>query len=138
VIAVFQRILLAVDGSEHSSMAVPIAGDLAFRYGGELIVFHAREHDAVIGEDVESSEEAVDLVDGIVRGLKDAGVSARSEVVRVPHGATPRAILDAALEEHADLIVMGTRGLSEWSGLLLGSVAHKVVHLSDLPVLVVR
>ena len=138
MMAVFERILLAVDGSAHSAKAVPIAGDLAFRYGGELIVFHARERDVFLGEDVESSREAMDLVDGIVRGLKNAGVSARGEVVRVPHGATPRAILDATRDEHADLIVMGTRGLSEWGGLLLGSDAHKVVHLADLPVLVVR
>lgn len=134
----FERILVAVDGSEPSSRAVPIAGDLAFRYGGELIVFHAREHDPVLGAEVESPSEAMELVDAIVRELKDAGVSARGEVVRVPHGTTPRAILDTAHDEHADLIVMGTRGLSDWSRLLLGSVAHKVVHLADVPVLVVR
>jgi nucleotide-binding universal stress UspA family protein len=33
---------------------------------------------------------------------------------------------------------MGTRGLSEWSRLLMGSVAHEIVHLADIPVLVVR
>lgn len=134
----FERILVAVDGSEHSAKAVPIAGDLAFRYGGELLVFHAREHDFALGEDVETSKESMELVDGIVRDLKDAGISARGEIVRVPHGHTPRAILEVAREEHVDLIVMGTRGLSEWSRLLMGSVAHKVVHLADMPVLVVR
>ena len=134
----FERILLAVDGSQHSAKAVPVAADLAFRYGGELLVFHARERDVALGEDVETSSEAMELVDGIVRDLKDAGVSARGEIVRVPSGNTPRAILAAASDENVDLIVMGTRGLSEWSRLLMGSVAHKVVHLADVPVLVVR
>lgn len=136
----FQRILLAVDGSEHSARAIPVAADLAFKYGCEVLVFHAREHELALGVDIdaETSEEAMDLVDGVVRELKDAGVGVRGEIVRVPLGQTPRAILDAARDEHMDLIVMGTRGLSDWSRLLVGSVAHKVVHLADVPVLVVR
>jgi nucleotide-binding universal stress UspA family protein len=137
---VFQRILLAVDGSEHSARAIPVAADLAFRYSGEVLVFHAREHELALGVDIdaETSEEAMDLVDGVVRELKDAGIAVRGEIVRVPLAQTPRAILDAVRDEHIDLIVMGTRGLSDWSRLLVGSVAHKVVHLADVPVLVVR
>jgi nucleotide-binding universal stress UspA family protein len=136
----FERILLAVDGSAHSRKAVPVAADLAFRYGGEILVFHAREHELALGVDIdaETPEEGLDLVDGIVRELKDAGVSVRGEVVRVPLGRTPHAILDAAKDANVDLIVLGTRGLSEWSRLLMGSVAHKVVHLAEMPVLVVR
>jgi nucleotide-binding universal stress UspA family protein len=136
----FRRILLAVDGSGHSAKAIPFAADLASRYEGEVLVFHAREHELALGVDVdaETSEEALALVDGIVRELKDVGVGVRGEIVRVPLGQTPRAILDAARDEHVDLIVMGTRGLSDWSRLLMGSVAHKVVHLADVPVLVVR
>lgn len=136
----FERILLAVDGSEHSRRAVAVAGDLARRYDGEVVVFHAREHELAWGADVdvESAEEARELVDGIVRELKDAGANARGEIVRVPLGNVPRAILDAAMAEDAGLIVVGTRGLSDWERLLLGSVAHKVVHLAPMPVLVVR
>jgi nucleotide-binding universal stress UspA family protein len=134
----FERILLAVDGSEHSERAVPVAADLAFRYGGELVVFHARERDLMSGVEAESSAEASDLVDRIVRELKDTGVSARGEIVHVSSGGTARAILDAAGDEDVGLIVMGTRGLSDWSRLLLGGVAQKVVHLARAPVLVVR
>lgn len=136
----FERILLPVDGSEHSRKAVQIAGDLARRYGAEVVVLHAREHELTWGADIdiESAEEARLLVDGVVRELKDAGTNVRGEVVRVPLGDVPRAILDVAKAEDAGLIVMGTRGLSDWERLLLGSVAHKVVHLADVPVLVVR
>jgi nucleotide-binding universal stress UspA family protein len=138
---VFQKILLAVDGSEHSEKAVPVAGDLGRRYRCEVVVLHVREHELTWGGgdvDVETSEEAMDLVDGVVRRLKDEGTSERGEVVRVPLGQTSRAILDMCSDEGTDLIVMGTRGLSDWGRLLMGSVAHKVVHLADVPVLVVR
>jgi nucleotide-binding universal stress UspA family protein len=136
----FETILLAVDGSEHSAKAVPVAGDLARRYEGEVIVLHVREHEVTWGTDIdiESAEEARVLVDGVIRDLKDAGTNVRGEVVRVSLGQTPRAILDMARDEGAGLIVMGTRGLSDWGRLLMGSVAHKVVHLAEVPVLVVR
>lgn len=136
----FERILLAVDGSEHSARAVPVAGDLARRYGGEVVVLHVREHEVTWGADidVETADEARELVDGVVRELKDVGTNVRGELVRVPLGQTPRAILDIARDEGVGLIVMGTRGLSDWGRLLMGSVAHKVVHLAEVPVLVVR
>jgi nucleotide-binding universal stress UspA family protein len=140
VVAVFDRILLAIDGSEHSRKAIPVAADLAFRYESEVVVFHAREHELALGVDIdaETQQEAIDLVDGVVRELKDTGIGVRGEIVRVALGQTARAILEAARDEHVSLIVMGTRGLSEWSRLLMGSVAHKVVHLAEIPVLVVR
>jgi nucleotide-binding universal stress UspA family protein len=136
----FHRILLAVDGSGHSRKGVPIASDLGRRYGAEVIVFHVREHElSWAGDiDVETEQESHDLVDGIVRALKDEGTSARGEVVRAPLGQTARAILDAGADEDIDLIVMGSRGLSEWGRLLMGSVAHKVVHLAHTPVLIAR
>lgn len=136
----FERILLAVDGSEHSRKAVPVAGDLSRRYGGEVIVLHVREHEVTWGADidVETADEARELVDGVVRELKDSGANVRGEVMRVALGQTPRAILDLAREEDVGLIVMGTRGLSDWGRLLMGSVAHKIVHLAEVPVLVVR
>ncbi len=49
-----------------------------------------------------------------------------------------RAILDAVEAVGADAIVMGSSGLSDLQGLLLGSVTHKVIHLSDRTVVVAR
>lgn len=136
----FQRILLAVDGSEHSLRAVPVAGDLARRYEGEVIVLHVREHQVTWGADIdiETDPEATKLVDDVVRELKEQGTNVRGEVVRVPTGNAAKAIVDTAHREGVDLIVMGSRGLSEWGRLLMGSVADKVMHLAECPVLVVR
>jgi nucleotide-binding universal stress UspA family protein len=136
----FHRILLAVDGSEHSYRAVPIAADLARRYEGEVIVFHVREHELTWGADIEieTDREAITLVDDIVRQLKDDEVNVSGDIIRVAVGNTAKAIVDVTSRDRVDLIVMGTRGLSEWGRLLLGSVADKVLQLAGCPVLVVR
>ncbi|MGZ5289365.1 MAG: universal stress protein, partial [Actinomycetota bacterium] len=63
---------------------------------------------------------------------------ARTEVRRVSPGDTPEQIVGVAQEVHADLIVMGTRGMTEWKSLLLGGVANKVIHHATCPVLLVR
>jgi nucleotide-binding universal stress UspA family protein len=54
------------------------------------------------------------------------------------NGYAAREIVNDAIEVDADVIVMGSRGRGDIAGLLLGSTAHKVIHLSDRPVLVVR
>jgi nucleotide-binding universal stress UspA family protein len=136
----FERILLAVDGSETSRKAIPVVAELAARFGSQVTVLHVREHELTWATDVDldTVEEAANLVDGIVRDLKDAGVSALAEVRRSPVGLVPEMIVSAAEETDATLIAIGTRGLTDWTSLLLGSVAHKVVHHAGCPVLLVR
>ena len=136
----FDKILVPVDGSGASSRAVHVAADLASRYGAEVIVLHVHEHEYLYGVDAapEKLDEAVDLVEDHVRSMKNSGLSARGTVVSGPFGRTARAILDAVDEENIDLIVIGTRGLSDRIRLLLGSVAHKVLHRAGVPVLVVQ
>lgn len=75
--------------------------------------------------------------------LSGAQASARragaAEVVTTTADGDPtRAILDCAMREKADLIVMGRRGLSDLQGLLMGSVSHKVSHLADCACLTVK
>ena len=53
------------------------------------------------------------------------------------HGRLPRAIIETAKAEDVGLIVMGTRRLSDWGALFLGSSTHRVLQLADIPVLVV-
>jgi nucleotide-binding universal stress UspA family protein len=66
------------------------------------------------------------------------GVKAHGEVRNTIFGLAAREIVNDAIEVDADVIVMGSRGRGDLAGLLLGSTAHKVIHLSDRPVLVVR
>ena len=134
------RILLAADGSEHSAEVVRMAAEMAGRFGAEIIVFHAYEHALGRGGgyEVGTLGEADALTDRIVRELKDVGLSARGHVGSCFFGHTAREIVAQAKEEDADLIVMGSRGLSDTGGPLLGTVAHKVLQLADVPVLVTR
>jgi len=53
-------------------------------------------------------------------------------------GYAAREIVQDAKELDVDVIVMGSRGRGDLAGLVLGSTAHKVIHLTDRPVLVVR
>jgi len=136
----FERILLAADGSVSSRKAADVAADIGKKYGAEVLVFHVLERQITgLGAyDVEQPDEASDFVDEVVRELKDTGVSARGEVETAPKGRVPRAIVEVAKEQGAGLIVMGSRGLSEWEELFLGSVTDRVLHLAECPVLIVR
>jgi nucleotide-binding universal stress UspA family protein len=137
---VFEKMLLAIDESEHSAKAVLIVKDLAARLDAEVIVLHVLERDAskVGAFDYEAPEEAPAIVIDAVQELQNNGVKARGEIAHTIYGRAAEQILDAAKKEGASLIVMGSRGLSDWAGLLLGSATQKVLHLGDIPVLVVR
>jgi len=137
---VFEKIVLAVDGSEPSARALEAAAYLARGSGGEVVAVHVVERIAGgRGSPFEvEGPEAADLLDEAVRTLKERGVNARGELRHTFAGRVAKEILDLVAAEHADLVVMGTRGLSNWEGMLVGSTAHKVLHLGRSPVLAVR
>jgi nucleotide-binding universal stress UspA family protein len=136
----FERIVLAVDGSEPAVRAVPVAADIAEKYGSEVIAVHVLEQQLGLGGPIafQTTEEATRVADDAARSLKDMGVSARVEARAALAGRAAQEIMDVAASEDAGLIVMGSRGMSDWQGLLIGSVAHKVLHLSSVPVLIIR
>jgi nucleotide-binding universal stress UspA family protein len=70
--------------------------------------------------------------------LTAAGVKAHGVVGHTIFGYAARSIVDDAIDRDVDVIVMGSRGRGDLAGLVLGSTAHKVIHLTDRPVLIVR
>ncbi|HEY5989670.1 MAG TPA: universal stress protein [Streptosporangiaceae bacterium] len=137
----FERILLAVDGSEPSNRAREAAAELASRLEAEVRVLHVRElesHGRAGPLSLEAPGEAADLVNRVVADLRDRGVKATGEAYAVLAGAVAPHILSTAKEFGASLIVMGTRGMTDFAALLVGSVAHKVIHHAECPVLVIR
>ena len=136
----FERILVAIDGSVEGGKTVPAALEMAQRFGSAVTVVHVREHTKYEGSDVDLGPptSAEELVEATLARFRDAGIDAQAEIRRVSPGDTPQQIVDVAREVEADLIVLGTRGMTEWKSMLLGGVANKVVHHAHCPVLLVR
>jgi nucleotide-binding universal stress UspA family protein len=138
----YDKILVAVDHSEISDRAVLAARDLASLSKGEVWVLHLREREiasktAVVVAD-DTADEARASVVAIADKLTAAGVKAHGEVRNTLFGYAAREIVDDAIQHGVDVIVMGSRGRGDLAGLILGSTAHKVIHLADRPVLIVR
>jgi nucleotide-binding universal stress UspA family protein len=137
----YMRLLVAVDHSEISERALTAARDLARLSHGEVRVLHVREREPMgrggVAE-METADEAQEAVDAAVAELAGAGIKAQGEIRRTIYGYAAREIADCAVEHDCDTIIMGSKGRGDLAGLVLGSTAHKVIHLTDRPVLVVR
>ncbi len=137
----YERLLVAIDHSDVSERVIAAARDLASLSKGEVWVLHLREREVIDRMGVvpsESGTEATTAVDDAVGALTKAGVTAHGEVRNTVFGHAAREIIEDAREHDAGIIVMGSRGRGDLTGLVLGSTAHKVIHLADRPVLVVR
>jgi nucleotide-binding universal stress UspA family protein len=86
----------------------------------------------------ETPAEATRLVADAVKAFTDQGVPASGEVHDVAAGHIAKNIVDTAALFRSELIVMGSRGLSDVQGILLGSVTHKVMQLAQTAVLVAK
>jgi nucleotide-binding universal stress UspA family protein len=138
----YDKILVAIDQSPVAERVLATARDLARLSGGEVRVLHLREREIMGGRggvvDYETGDEARATADQAVRALAERGIEASGDARNTPFGHAAREIVAEAQEFGAGVIVMGSRGHGDLAGLLLGSTAHKVIHLADRPVLVVR
>jgi nucleotide-binding universal stress UspA family protein len=134
-------IVLAYDGSEGAEKAVALTRSLATKFGAHVVVVVSFPRVTHIGSpipsdgDVRDIHDSVTLAESLVAELTRAGLSAETDVLE---GPPADAIINAATARKADLIVMGSRGFGQFTGLLLGSVSDRVVHYSTVPVLVAR
>ena len=136
----YDRLLAAVDDSEVSPRVIAAAKELASLSQGQVWVLHLREREfGRLGlTPIESDEEAREPVSAGVESLTQAGIDAHGEIRETVFGHAAREIVKDAQEHDADVIILGSRGRSELTGANLGSTAHKVIHLTDRPVMVVR
>jgi nucleotide-binding universal stress UspA family protein len=137
--AMFKTIVLALDGSEGSRRAATVAADVAKRDGARLVIAHVNER--TIGKgggDLRADEDEIAAeIQRQADELGGGGVEASVERRDVMVGGPAHAIAEIAEGAGADLIVTGTRGQNPVSGLLLGSVTQRLLHIAPCPVLVV-
>lgn len=138
----FARILVATDGSEPAEAAVSVASNLAQVSGARVHLVHVWNLEVQQRHgvwDVETRAEAARLIDSTLNSIRAAGVVGTGEIVHADKGHIAAAVAAAARIFDADLIVVGSRGLSDWRSLIsTQSVSHELLTRVDSPVLVVR
>ncbi len=155
----FNKILVALDGSESSKRAAQAALELAEKLKAELIVLHAivpptSYYHSTIASPVGMSlpapsqheidayyayarKVALSVVSDAESKAKKRGISVKTEIPEAVSSVV-ETIINHASKENVDLITVGTRGLGGFKKMLLGSVSSGIVSHAPCPVLVVR
>lgn len=137
----FETILCPVDFSECSALALNYAVQLARQYAARLVVFHAVTAPVAVPVFPDRLQGALPQMEETHDPLEEflrARIPEDLPIVKCVQFMSPAAgILRTAEDEHCDLIVMGTHGTTGYEALLLGSVTHKVLHKSTIPILTV-
>ena len=136
----FDVIVWASDGSDHSDRALDYVRELAGTNSTRVVALHVKEITVgrAAGYPVQFDEDEVERkIHEQAKALKEAGIDATYVQCGATAGGAAHAIAEAAKDAEADVIVVGTRGQGPISGLLLGSVTHRLLHVADRPVLAV-
>lgn len=137
----FRRIVLATDGSDQAEAAVGVTSSFARASGGSVRVVHVwnlEVHHRRGVWDVEMRSEAERLIAETVKRLRAGGVEADGEITRADGGHVVAAVAQAARQFHADLLIVGSRGLSDWHSIVGHSVSHHLLTAVDCPLLMVK
>lgn len=144
------KVLIAVDGSESAKKAIAAVGKMAQSFSGLQAVLLCVRTGAVLDPlfavdyaeatvrklDAEQEHEQTTVLDNAAEYAKSKGLNIVASVRT--YGVVSKEILRVAQEHSVDQIVMGTHGRGALGILFLGSVAQKVIHQSEIPVLLVR
>lgn len=154
----FQKILVPLDGSEHSFRALNIAIQLAKKFDGKITLIHvysAAVRPVMVPETATAPPPIIPVMTPIeVSRVTEAARKAGSEILAdgaqkveaegvqvetvLREGNTVQEIVRSAVDGKFDIIVMGARGLSKIRELILGSVSDGVLRSAPCPVLVVK
>lgn len=143
-----KRIIVPLDGSEHSESALPYAVSFAKALGASVVLLHAVSEPVI---DMFADEQIIwDNIDELRESARRASaeylqrVSARltadgiTNIVHNVYGVAADVILDYATSGSGDLIAMSTHGRSGIRRFVMGSVATRVVNGTDTPLLLVQ
>ena len=154
----FEKILVPLDGSEHSLRALEIAVQIAKKFDGKITLLHIYSvgvRPIVMPEPTTLTPPSVPIMapadfSKVVEAARKAGTTilangenkVKAEGIQVEtllrEGHTVQEILKIARDNKFDLIVMGARGISRIREILLGSVSDGVIRNAPCPVLVIK
>ena len=136
----FKSIVVAVDGSPSSERALEYGVKLAKEGSSHLVLAHVTE--LIAGRaggtvNVDETELVQRLRERAEQLSKNGVPGTELKVARTMSGGPAHAIAEIAAEAGADLVITGTRGHTALTGLVVGSVAQRMMHVAHCPVLVV-
>ena len=137
-----KKIVLAIDESEHARLVVDSAIEYAKLLNAAVVLVYChRKFPTLLGEPYRGNEiasiirEAENLVAPYIEQLKRENIPVEERLMEEPAGSM---ISDIARIEQGDLIIMGSRGLTNLASLIVGSVTNRVLQTAPCSVLVVR
>ena len=146
-----KNILLPVDGSECRMRFLGMVKEMALAFGAEITILHVQDRYSslpiqnmletqfdvkkVKAVPVLNKKPGIHIINNIKKFLKGNGIVLHS---RVEFGNPAEKIIDIAVKENFDIIIMCSHGISSSKKFLLGSVTNKVVHYASTPVLVIK
>jgi len=147
---IIRKVLVAVDGSIPSLNASNYAIDLAKKFDAELTILYVISSDLRYSvEDLSpvpralkevlavATERGQEKIDQVKRKAVEKNVKVKTDII-ISVTSLVREIADYAKKNNIDVIVVGSRGMSEFKKMLLGSVASGVVTFAHCPVIVVK
>lgn len=136
------KIVVAIDGSELSHSIVGKAIEYAKLFDKTIILVYChRKFPSILGQPYRDQEishimsESDKLIHPFLQRIQNAGVPVEDRIMEEPAGAV---IADIARIEQCDLIVMGSRGLTNLASLIIGSVTNRVLQTAPCSVLIIR
>ncbi len=133
------EIIVGYDGSECGKAALEKATELAKALGDKLVLVFGYAPGGYGGGEIPSAREAVrELAEkATAEGAALAAAAGVEHEVRLKPLLPPHALIEAAAEGEARMIVVGSYGEAPLKGVILGSTPYKLLHEARLPVLVV-
>jgi nucleotide-binding universal stress UspA family protein len=141
----FKKILVPLDGSEAGATALPMARNLAKKTNAQLILLYVVSYKITGSLDfnVHFQEQLINMLNQqakeylttVVDELKKENINCKQEIIR---GEVSPAIIEYARKNAVDFIVLSTHGRHDMGVFTLGSTPEKVVHTTQIPVLLVR
>ena len=137
-----KKLIAAIDGSTHSNKVLDKAIEFTKLLNAQIVLVYCHKRFPTLLEEPYREQaitsilfETGELLKPYIKKLDESGVSFVNRLMEEPAGTVIPSIAEI---EKCEMIIMGSRGLTELKGLIVGSVTHRVLHLAKCPVLVVK